>query len=66
MHCSRIIKGGMENFSTEETAVDIENFFRENPYPGTERAVQQSVENIRLNAAWLKRDEAKIQAYLKP
>lgn len=54
-----------EGFVTEEVAADVEKFFAENSFPATERTVQQSMESIRINAAWLKRDEKNIQEYLQ-
>ena len=42
----------------------MEKFFTENKNPA-ERTVKQSVEGIRLNAAWLKRDGDKIRDFLK-
>lgn len=62
---SRLVKYTTENFVTEEKARDIESFFKEHPTPGTERTVQQSIETIRLNAAWLARDKDSIEEYLK-
>jgi len=60
-----VIKYVIENFVTEEKAADVETFFREHEFPGTERTVQQSVEQIRLNEAWLKRDFANVGKFLK-
>lgn len=54
-----------EDFVTEEVAADVEKFFAANSFPATERTVQQSLESIRINAAWLKRDEKNIQEYLQ-
>lgn len=54
-----------ENFATESMAQELEKFFNENNAPGTDRAVQQSIENVRLNAAWLDRDTQAIKTYLK-
>lgn len=62
---SRLIKYLTENFSTEERALEVEQFFKEHEFPGTERTVSQSIETIRLNVAWLKRDLDGISAYLK-
>ena len=45
-------------------AKDIESFLRKNPAPGTERTVQQVLEHIRSNAAWLARDKEKLAAFL--
>ncbi len=39
-------------FSTPEAAKDVESFFRAHEAPEVRRMVQQSVEKIRVNAAW--------------
>jgi len=44
------------NFTTMEHYKDIEKFFAENKAPSAERAVKQSLESIKLRAAWLERD----------
>jgi puromycin-sensitive aminopeptidase len=62
---SRLIKYLTENFTTEERAIEVEAFFKEHEFPGTERTVSQSIETIRLNAAWLARDLPAIREYLK-
>lgn len=61
---TRLVKHTTENFATEERAVEVETFFKEHKSPGTERTVQQAVETIRLNSAWLRRDLDAIQTYL--
>lgn len=61
---ARLVKFTTENFVTEEQAKDVESFFESHPTPGTERTVQQCVESIRLNAAWLARDKVSIKQYL--
>lgn len=53
-----------ENFASEERAKEIESFFKEKNSSGIERAIQQSVESVRLNSAWLERDSEAIKAYL--
>lgn len=58
-----LVKYTTENFVSEEKAVDVERFFETHPTPGTERAVRQSIETIRLNAAWLARDKEAIERY---
>ncbi|KAH9396547.1 hypothetical protein TYRP_019569 [Tyrophagus putrescentiae] len=60
----RLIKLVTEHFNTEERANEVETFFKENAFPGSERTVQQAVETIRLNAAVMKRDAAGVKAYL--
>ncbi|XP_011692376.1 PREDICTED: puromycin-sensitive aminopeptidase isoform X2 [Wasmannia auropunctata] len=61
---ARLVKFTTENFVTEEQAKDVESFFESHPTPGTERTVQQCVESIRLNAAWLSREKDSIKKYL--
>ncbi|XP_024935803.1 puromycin-sensitive aminopeptidase isoform X2 [Cephus cinctus] len=61
---TRLVKFTTENFVTEEAARDVEDFFAKHPIPGTERTVQQSVETIRLNAAWHARDMEAIKNFL--
>lgn len=62
---TRLVKHLTENFASDEKAAEIENFFKAHDFPGTERTVQQSIETIKLNTAWLQRDLAKITEYLK-
>ncbi|XP_034944824.1 puromycin-sensitive aminopeptidase [Chelonus insularis] len=62
---SRLIKHTTENFVTESNAIEIEEFFEKHSTPGAERTVQQSLESIRLNVAWLSRDQAAIEDYFK-
>ncbi|KAK8732636.1 hypothetical protein OTU49_006856 [Cherax quadricarinatus] len=61
---TRLIKYITENFASEEMAAEVEAFFHQWQIPGTERTVQQSLETIRLNAAWLQRDQDIIKKYL--
>ncbi|KAF5280580.1 hypothetical protein FQR65_LT00331 [Abscondita terminalis] len=61
---TRLVKFTTENFASEKMAVEVENFFNNHKSPGTERTVQQGVETIRLNAAWLARDSEAIANYL--
>ena len=59
-----LASGVSERFLSLEKADMVETFFKENPMPGTERAVAQAVETVRLNAAWLTRDRAALHQYL--
>ncbi|XP_075978540.1 puromycin-sensitive aminopeptidase [Anticarsia gemmatalis] len=63
---ARLVKSTTENFASEASAAEIEQFFRAHQSPGTERSVQQALETVRLNAAWLRRDLASTTAYLQP
>lgn len=62
---TRLVKHLTENFATEDKAIEIENFFKEHEFPGAERTVQQSIETIRLSAAWLNRDILEIREFFK-
>ncbi|XP_075533942.1 puromycin-sensitive aminopeptidase isoform X1 [Dermacentor variabilis] len=62
---ARLVKCITENFATEEKALEIELFFSQNYFPGVERVVQQSLENIRLNAAWIARDSESVRQFLQ-
>lgn len=61
---SRLVKHLTENFASEEKAREVEEFFKQYSFPGTERTVSQSVETIRLNAKWLNRDIQTIREFL--
>lgn len=61
---SRLIKYLTENFATEEKAQEVQDFFEEHNFPGTDRTVSQSLETIRLSADWLRRDLGSITKYL--
>ncbi len=63
MLMNRLIKFTTDSFATEEKADEVEKFFKDNKNPA-ERVVSQSVEGIRLNAAWLRRDGEKIKNFL--
>ena len=60
----RLVKSLTEDFASVEMAAEIEAFFQEHPCAGTERTVQQGLESVHLNAAWLKRDADAIGQYL--
>ena len=62
---SRLVKYIAENFATEEKALEIEQFFANRSKLGVERTVQQCVETVKLNAAWLNRDKDSIKEFLK-
>jgi len=62
---ARLIKTTTENFVTEEKAQEVETFFQKNKTPAAERTISQSLENVRLNAAQLKRDTVAIKAFLE-
>ncbi|MSQ10229.1 MAG: M1 family peptidase [Dehalococcoidia bacterium] len=45
-------------FTTLDRAAEVEGFFAEHPAPSAARTVQQSLERIRLSAAWLDKNRA--------
>ena len=61
---AQLVKSLTDDFCSEERAVEVEQFFREHPHPGAERSIQQSLETIRLNAAWLQRDRQALADFL--
>ena len=51
-------------FTTDEKREDVERFFRDNPAPAAERTIQQSLERIRINIAWLERNRDDLNSRL--
>ncbi len=60
---SRII-GTMDNFYSEEKAQEIEKFFKTHKAPGATRAIKQTLEKIRSQEIWLKRDGKHLENWL--
>ena len=60
----RISKASSENFASVEDANEVEAFFKKLSNYAGKRAVAQSIEGIRLSAAWLDRDCDSIREYL--
>ena len=50
-------------FTSLELHDDVERFFADNPAPGAARTVSQSLERIRLNAAWLERNRDELAGW---
>lgn len=59
----RLVKSVTENFISLEHANELEKYFLENNILGAERTVQQSIETIRQNAAFLERNRVQLKAY---
>ncbi|CAI2170148.1 17754_t:CDS:10 [Funneliformis geosporum] len=59
-----VIKRCIDLFSSEDDIVDIEKFFSNRDCKGFERSLQQSIEKIRVNATWLKRDSKDVEEWL--
>jgi len=62
---ARLVKFATEGFASEDMAKDIEAFFADHPAPSAERTLQQSLETIRLQAAWLERDQMLLKEHLQ-
>lgn len=60
-----MIKLSIELFSSEDDIKDIEKFFSNKNCKDFERHLQQSIEKIRANAAWLKRDSKDVEDWLR-
>ena len=46
-------------------AEELQQFLKKHPAPGTERTVQQVLEHIRSNAAWIARDRKQLAVFLQ-
>jgi len=62
---TRLVKTLAGNFATEKDAAEVEEFFTENPCSAAQRSIQQALENIKINAKWLKREEHIIKICLR-
>ncbi|XP_052816194.1 puromycin-sensitive aminopeptidase-like isoform X1 [Mya arenaria] len=62
---ARLCKSMTDGFVTEEKAQEVETFFKENTAPGAERSINQALENVHLNAAWMKNQSASVVTFLK-
>jgi len=60
----RLVKDLVENFASEAKSNEVREFFSNYPFPGTERTVGQTLESIRLNEAWLRRDQDSVEIFL--
>lgn len=54
-----------EAFTNLERAREVETFIEEHPAPEARRAVQQSLERIRTNAAWLERNDGDLARWFR-
>ncbi|CAG8512204.1 7007_t:CDS:10 [Ambispora gerdemannii] len=59
-----IIKCAIESLSSDEAANDVEKFFANKDTKAYARSLEQSLENIRKNTAWLKRDAKDVEEWL--
>ena len=57
-------KNVTENFATQQDYDDVKKFFEVNPVPVAARSIQQGLESIQVNAAWLSRDKPNLSKFL--
>jgi aminopeptidase N len=60
-----ILEGSAGGFSEEAERKDVRAFFDKHPVPGTERTRLQTLELIRANVSWKKRDKEEIVRWLR-
>jgi aminopeptidase N len=61
----RILEGATSAFSEPEEFRAVRAFFRAHPVPGTERVRRQTLEIIRSNIAWKRREARPVSAWLE-
>ncbi|KAK9764313.1 hypothetical protein K7432_008285 [Basidiobolus ranarum] len=60
-----IIKNATGEFTSEEKAKEVEEFFKTKDTKDVARPLQQSLEKLRANAAWLSRSREDVEKWLK-
>jgi aminopeptidase N len=63
-HTLSRMASALEFFTTTKDADDISEFFKKNQAPGAERSIQQSLEQIRANVEWRKKDVEAIKRHI--
>ena len=59
-----VISASCDNLDTPEEEAGVRAFFETHPVPDAKRAIEQALENIRINAAWKSRDLKNIREWL--
>ena len=52
------------NLTTEQDAKEFRMYFKANLAPGCKRTIEQTIEQILINADWLKREKNKLKKWL--
>ncbi len=60
----RIVQAVTAGFSTLEKAAEVEFFFKKNKVPHAKRAIEQSLESIHLNHAFIKKHEKTVASWV--
>lgn len=61
----RLVQYTCANFTDMDMYRDVEAFFKENKAPSADRAIKQSLENIKLRSEWLGRDGESVAQWFK-
>ncbi len=61
----KLIQAVTAGFSAEEKEDDIKAFFKKHPVPHAKRAIEQSLESIRLNRQYIKKHEKTVASWLQ-
>ncbi|CAG7734170.1 unnamed protein product [Allacma fusca] len=54
----------LSNFMTDDRLQDVQGFFKEHGFQGLQRTVEETLDCIRRNIAWAKRDLLKVNTFL--
>ncbi|RWS22799.1 puromycin-sensitive aminopeptidase-like isoform X2, partial [Leptotrombidium deliense] len=65
IEASRFFKAFLASFSTFQKVEEIDSFFKKNEFSGIESSLKNSLEIVRIRAAWSQRDANKVCNYLK-
>ena len=53
------------NFSSSDREDEVREFFQVNPAPSAARTIEQTLESIRLNTAWIDANQSSVEKWLK-
>ena len=53
------------NFSSIDREKEVKDFFEQNPAPSAARTIEQTLESIRLNTAWVEFNQKTVESWLK-
>ena len=56
--------GTPSNFKTPEHLQDVESFYQSNPNPSADRSINQTIESIKINIAWMNKNSQTIGEWL--
>ena len=59
----RLVACVTQSFANKEMIEEIQQFFHQNPFSGTEASLKQALEEVRINGKWLERDSEAMKVY---